>query len=182
MYITKAASQLPLFYMWWWILGWGEAGDECDHVISSTIPLPLTHTAFIFVCGAKWTSVHLPLQRMADRTASPQNRLCRETAQNRSAINYSLSEIFIRQSYLQTLLTITRILHCHGDPQIMFWIHFTLIFYMDIFSSHPSSRYKRIKKYNIYSLLCCFFPFVLTLLSLWQSCISLCAWNLSIYV
>lgn len=93
-----------------------------------SIPPPLAHTAFIFVCGVKWTSTHLPLQRMADRTASPQNRLCRETAQNRSAINYSLSEIFISQSYLQTLLTITRILHCHGDPQVMFWIHFTLIF------------------------------------------------------
>lgn len=151
MYITKAASQLPLFCMWWWILGWGEAGDECNHVISSTIPPPLAHTAFIFVCGAKWTSAHLPLQRMADRTASPQNRLCRETAQNRSAINYSLSEIFISQSYLQTLLTITRILHCNGDPQIMFWIHFILIFSTWTYSVHiPLHSW-------LFTADCCFF-------------------------
>lgn len=45
-----------------------------------------------------------------------------------------------------------------------------------------TSLFQRIKKYNIYSWLCCFFPFVLTLLPLWQSCISLCAWNLSIYI
>lgn len=46
----------------------------------------------------------------------------------------------------------------------------------------PLPDIRGLKKYNIYSWLCCFFPFVLTLLPLWQSCISLCAWNLSIYV
>lgn len=149
--------------MWWWILGWGEAGDECNHVISSTIPPPLAHTAFIFVCGAKWTSAHLPLQRMADRTASPQNRLCRETAQNRSAINYSLSEIFISQSYLQTLLTIARILHiaienpksCSEFILLSFSLHGHIQF---------TSLFQWIKKYNIYSWL----PFFFHLF--WLSC------------
>lgn len=84
---------------------------------------PLACTAFIFVCRAKLTSVRLPLQRTAEQPAFLKIG-CAERPQNRSTINYSPSEIFISQRYLQTPVTITRVSQpiphsCwrHGDSQ-----------------------------------------------------------------
>lgn len=111
----------------------------------------------------------------------PQNRLCRERTQNRSSINYSPSEIFISPSYLQTLLTITRVLQpiphsCsrHGDSQNhVLNLFYSCSLYMDILSSYPSSRSKMLVKASIYSWLGCFFCLFFTLLSLMQGCMSL---------
>lgn len=59
----KSSSSFTCARTWWRIPGWGEAGDECDHMINSTIPpppppalLPLDRVAFIFVRGAERTS------------------------------------------------------------------------------------------------------------------------------
>lgn len=87
---------------------WG--GDECDHMIDSTIPpplpppppLPLAGVAFISVRGAERTSAENGRACARAAAASPPNRLRGETAGNRPAINYSLSEIFIRQSSLHS--------------------------------------------------------------------------------
>ena len=108
-----------------------------DHVINSRIPPPLP-PALIFVCRAKRTSVRLPSQRAAEHPPSLKIG-CAEKTQNRSSINYSLSEIFISHSHLQTPLTIARILqpiphNCsrhrdsHNQPH-MFSIHFTLVLF-----------------------------------------------------
>lgn len=81
------------------------------------------------------------------RTASPRNRLRGETAGNRPAINYSLSEIFISQSALQTH-SITRIFFFYIAMEILkssfksASSHFLL---MDTMGSCLSSWLKMIK-------------------------------------
>lgn len=82
------------------------------HVINSRIPPPLPPPALpslIFVCRAKRTSVHLPLRRIAEHP--PLLKIgCSERGLRIDSINYSLYEIFISHSHLQTPLTITRVL------------------------------------------------------------------------
>lgn len=74
--ITKA-STLPLFVH---VMGnVRESGDEHDHVINSRIShrlFPLAHTAFIFICRAKWITAP-PFTENGRAPNLPQNRLCR---------------------------------------------------------------------------------------------------------
>lgn len=108
---------------------------------------PLARTAFISVCRAKLTSVRLPLQRAAEQPAFLKIG-CAGRPQNRPSINYSPSEIFISQSYLQTPVTITRVLQPrphssssrHGDSQhCVLNIFCSCSLYTDVFRSYPRS-------------------------------------------
>lgn len=132
--------------MWWGMLKWGETGDEHDHVINSRIPHtipPLAHTAFIFVCRAKWTSVRLPLQRMAQHPAF----LKIGCAERRLKIDPPL--ITVPLKYLSAQATFK---HCSLSlvfynpyhilvpvmeiPKTMFWIYFTLVLSTWTYSVH----------------------------------------------
>lgn len=96
---------------------------------------------------------------------------CAERPQNRSSINYSPSEIFISQSYLQTPVTITRVSQpiphsCprHGDSQYcVLNIFCSCSLYMDVLRSYPSSRSKSMIKNEYFQLTWLFVCLLFTL-------------------
>lgn len=95
---------------WWRILGWRwvwshdrQHDPSPTSSSSSTTPSSSRRRCFYLCPRSRANECREWQGARAPAAASPPNRLHGETAGNRPAINYSLSEIFIRQSSLHSV-------------------------------------------------------------------------------